>query len=159
MQPQRTRGAGPLAVEFRQCLIDPAEGYAQALEQTPSVVGQRDVARRAMQQPDVEAVLELLHRMAQRRPGDAEPRRGGTEAQQFADRNESGEIGKFGALHDASSRQPSTAEDVAPLEARNGDGGEPPHVRQHGDEGASAFFNQPWCRADGMAPDAGQTGP
>src|SRR5258708_3770659 len=63
------------------------------------------------------------------------------------------------SARDAGQTKALAAEDVVPLEARNGDGGEPPHIRQHGDECASAFFNQPWCRVDGMAPDAGQTGP
>jgi hypothetical protein len=39
----------------------------QPLQQAPPLIGQRDAARRAMQQADAETLLQLSHRMAERR--------------------------------------------------------------------------------------------
>jgi len=68
-----------------------------------------------MQQPIVEALLELLHRMAQRRPGDAEPRRGGTKLNSSPTATKAARSASSERFYDAFSRQPSTAEEVAPL--------------------------------------------
>ena len=63
------------------------------------MVGERDAARRAMQQADTEALLQLPHRVAERGRCDANPRCGGPEAQLVSDGDECRQIRKVAALH------------------------------------------------------------
>ena len=89
----------PLAVEILQGAGDLGDRRSQPLQQAPPLVGQRDAARRAMQQTDAEALLQLSHRVAERRGRNADPRRRGPEAQLISDGDECRQVREIAAVH------------------------------------------------------------
>jgi hypothetical protein len=89
----------PLLAQVIQRAGDLGERRPQPLEQAPPRIGQRDAARRAMQQADAEALPQLSHRVADRRGCDADPRGRCPKAQFVSDGDECRQIGEFAAVH------------------------------------------------------------
>jgi hypothetical protein len=88
----------PILVEVIQRAGDLGDRRPQPLEQAPPRVGQRDAARRAMQQADAEALLQLSHGVAERRGRDADPRGRRPEAEFVSDGDECRQIGEVTAV-------------------------------------------------------------
>ena len=89
----------PLLVQVLQGAGDLGDRRSQSLQQAPPLVGQRDAARRAMQQADAEAFLQLSHRVAERRGRNADPRSRRPEAELIGDGDERRQIREVAALH------------------------------------------------------------
>jgi hypothetical protein len=87
------------ALEVIEPPRDLRDGRPQPVEQAQTRIGECDAAGRAVQQSDAETLLELPHRMAERRWCDADARSRRPEAESVGDGNERGQIGKVGAPH------------------------------------------------------------
>jgi len=98
---RRSEGEGPaaLAVQIVQRTDDLVERRPQPLEQATSRVGRRDASRRAVQQVDADALLQLPDRVAQGRGRDAETYGSPSEAEIVGDRDEGGQIRKLASTH------------------------------------------------------------
>ena len=87
---------GPEVVERLRHLFD---RRPQPVEEPPAGIGEGDAPGRAMQQSNPETLLEVPHRVAERRGGAAEARGRRPEAEIVGDGNERRQIGKVGATH------------------------------------------------------------
>ena len=81
IDPQPPQGPLALLVQVLERAGDLIDRRPQPLEQAQAGVGHRHAAGRAVQQAHPETLLQLPHRMAERRRRDAEPRRRGAKAQ------------------------------------------------------------------------------
>jgi len=88
-----------LALQVVQRPRDLLDRRPSAAEQAQTRIGERDAAGRAVQQSHAETLLELPHRVAERRGRDADMRRRRPEAEIVGDGNERGQIGKISAAH------------------------------------------------------------
>jgi hypothetical protein len=88
-----------LAFEVVQRPRDLLDRRPSPVEQAQTRIGERDAPRRAVQQSHRKTLLELPHRVAERRGGDADMRRRCPEAEIVGDGDERGQIGKISAAH------------------------------------------------------------
>ena len=96
---QAPEGMPLLALEVVQPPRDLLDRRPKPVEQAQARIGERDAPRRAVQQSEPETLLEVPHRVAERRRRDADTRRRRPEAEIVGDGNERGQIGKVGAAH------------------------------------------------------------
>jgi hypothetical protein len=87
-----------LAFEVVQRPRDLLDRRPSPVEQAQASIGQRDASRRAVQQSDRKTLLELPHRVAERRGRDADMRRRRPEAEIVGNGNERGQIGQIGQI-------------------------------------------------------------
>ena len=99
IEPQASEGMSLLALEVVQSPRDLLDRRPKPVEQPQARIGERHAPRRAVQQAEPESLLEVPHRVAERRGRDADARRGRPEAEIIGDGNEGGQIGKVGAAH------------------------------------------------------------
>ena len=90
VDPQTTRRMKPILVQIVERAGDLIHCRPQLIKQTPASVGHRHTARRPVQQARPETLLQLPHRMAERRGCDIETRCRGTEAPLIGNSDESG---------------------------------------------------------------------
>ena len=88
-----------LALEILQRPRDLLDRRPSPVEEAETRIGKRDAPGRAVQQSHRKTLLELPHRVAERRRRDADTRRRRTEAEIVGDGNERGQIGQIGAAH------------------------------------------------------------
>jgi hypothetical protein len=87
------------ALEVVQPARDMLDCRPKTVEQAQTRIGERDAPRRVVQQSHRKTLLQLPHRVAERRGRDAETRCSRPEAEIVGDGNERGQIGKVGAAH------------------------------------------------------------
>jgi len=92
---------GPLAllVQVLERAGDLADCRPQPLEQAHAGVGHRYAARRAVQQAHLETLLQLSHRVAERRGRDTQTRCRGSKAPLIGNSDERVQIGQVTAVH------------------------------------------------------------
>jgi hypothetical protein len=95
IEAQAPEGTPLLAFEVVQRPRDLLDRRPSPVEQAQTRIGERDAPRRAVQQSDRKTLLELPHRVAQRRGGHADTRRRRAKAQIVRDGNERSQIGKI----------------------------------------------------------------
>jgi hypothetical protein len=95
----RPKGRPSFLVEILQRADNLVDRWPQPLQQTTPRVSQCDAARRAMQQAYAEALLQLSHRVAERRRCDADPRSRRSKAALVSDSDESRQIREVAAVH------------------------------------------------------------
>jgi hypothetical protein len=88
-----------LTLEVIQPLRDLLDRRPKSLDQKQTGIGERDASRRAVQQSEPETLLEVPHRVAERRRRDADTRGRRAEAEIVGNGNERCQIGKVGAAH------------------------------------------------------------
>jgi hypothetical protein len=96
---QVTEGMPLLALEVVQPPRDLLDRRPKPVEQAHASIGERDAPGRAVQQSEPKTLLEVPHRVAERRRSDAETRRRHPEAEIVGDGDERGQIGQIGAAH------------------------------------------------------------
>jgi hypothetical protein len=96
---QVPEGMPLLALEVLQPPKDLLGRRPKPVEQAQARIGERDAPRCAVQQTEPETLLEVPHRVAERRGRDADARRRRPEAEIVGDGNECRQIGKIGAAH------------------------------------------------------------
>ena len=96
---QPSHGAAALLVQVFQRAGDLIDRRPQPLEQAMAGVGHRHAARRTVQQAHPETLLQLPHRVAERRGRDTEPQCGCTKAEMIGDRDERGQVGQVATIH------------------------------------------------------------
>lgn len=79
--------------------VDLGERRPQPLQQLRALLGRRDAARAAREQPHAKPRLEARHRMTDRRRRDAELARGATEAGALSDGGEHRELREVHSIH------------------------------------------------------------
>jgi len=99
IEAQPPEGMALLASEVVERARDLLDCRPSPVEQAQTGIGERDAPRRAVQQSHREALLELPHRMTQRRRSDADTRRRRAEAEIVGDGDERGQIGEISAAH------------------------------------------------------------
>jgi len=99
MEAQPSEGMPLLGVKILQSPRNLIYGRSQPVEQPQARIGERDTARRAVQQADPEMLFELPHRVAERGGRDAEARRGRAKAEIVGDGNKCGQSSEIGAAH------------------------------------------------------------
>ena len=92
-------GPLPFLVQAFQRAVDLLDCRPQFLEETKTGIGHRYAARCAVQQPHPKALLELPHRVAERRGRHAEPRRRRSKAPLIGDSDERSQIGQVTTIH------------------------------------------------------------
>src|SRR5438309_11032705 len=97
MEAQAAEGMPLLALEVVQRPRDLLDCRPSSTEEAQTRIGERDAAGRAVQQSDPETLLELTHRVAERRGRDADMRCRRPEAEIVGDGNECGQIGESSA--------------------------------------------------------------
>lgn len=81
-------------------IVDVAQRRLQPVEKVPPGVGQRDAARRAVEQADPQPFLEPADRVADGGGRHAVVGRGALETQVPGDRGEDGKVREIGLRHD-----------------------------------------------------------
>ena len=76
-----------------------AEYRSEAGKQRFAGSGRRHAARRAVEQPDTDTLLQPAYRLAERRRRNPEPGRGADKAAFLDDRRERPQLGKLGPSH------------------------------------------------------------
>ena len=99
IETQAPEGMPLLALQVVKSPGDLLDRRPKPVEQAQARIGERDAARRAVQQAEPEALLEVPHRVAERRGRDTDARRRRPEAEIVGDGNERGQIGKVGTAH------------------------------------------------------------
>ena len=99
IETQAPEGMPLLALQVVKSPGDLLDRRPKPVEQAQARIGERDAARRAVQQSEPEAFLEVPHCVAERRGRDADARRRRSEAEIVGDGNERRQIGKVGAAH------------------------------------------------------------
>ena len=108
-QADRSSGSVAIGIHGVDGVVDALEHRVQMTEQLLSGLGERDAARRAVEKPDAEALLEAADRLAERRSRQAELLGGAREAGMLGNGDECGELGELCA-----------ADALAPFAARPG---------------------------------------
>ena len=99
VDPQAAARLVPRLAQVLQRTVDLVDRRPQPLEQVVAGVGQGNAARRAVQQAHAEALLELPHRVAERRGRDVEPGRRDPETEVLGDGDERGQFGEGSPVH------------------------------------------------------------
>jgi hypothetical protein len=107
----------PFFLQVLQRAGDARDCGPQLLDQAKPGIGQRYAARRAVQQAHPEVLLELPHRVAERRGGDTETRCCGTEAAIVGNSDERGQIGKVAAGPGGAMAQDKRTQSRAPSDS------------------------------------------
>src|SRR3546814_5297429 len=94
VQPQRAEGRSAEIVEVVERVVDVAKRRRDAREELLPRLGQRDTARRPVDEPQVQALLQCPQLMAERRWRDAKLVGGASKALMPGDRQEGRKIGR-----------------------------------------------------------------